>query len=84
MADFLEVDEIGAPAKAKIGLLSDKLQVLLKISNPKFDTEAVEPLSSRRGRSRGRKRARKSLMQKAKTVKKNTKKKNGTSMIAVP
>ena len=53
MADFLEVDEIGAPAKAKIGLLSDKLQVLLKISNPEVDTEAVEPLTSRRGRSRG-------------------------------
>ena len=53
MGDFLELDEIGASAKAKISLLSDKLQAMLKICNPQVDTDAVVPPPSRRGRSRG-------------------------------
>ena len=54
LADLLEADEIGAPAKAKISLLSDKLQVLLKLRIPEsIDGAEVPPVPSRRGRSRG-------------------------------
>ena len=53
LGDLLELEEIGAPAKAKISLLSDKLQVLLKSIIPEVDEGVEGPPLSRRGRSRG-------------------------------